>query len=202
MSRSNFRSLYIDSGPRSWLVEIDDYYLQSSVSYYGLNQFVPDYSKVSQIIKGRRVDTSNMSKEQVKQLADSCRMLYGLLHQRYVCSEDGINKLYNKFQRGIYGKCPRIACNRRNLIPMGFNLEPNQDTVKLWCPSCHDIYKTDKNIDGAFFGPDLPIIFHKIKIIPLKYKMFSDALKEKKDENGQIVPKIQQRLYRWGEKEP
>lgn len=201
MSR-DFRSLYIDDSPRSWFIEVDDYYLQSSVSYYGLNQYVPNYSRASQIIKGRRVDTSSMSKDQVAALVDSCKMLYGLLHQRFICSEDGIKKLYSKYQRGIYGKCPRVACNGRNLIPMGFHLEPNKGNVKLWCPSCHDVYKADREIDGAFFGPDLPIIFHKISDIPLKFKMFSNIYQERKDEEGKIVPKIQQRLYRWGEKKP
>lgn len=202
MSRENFRSLYIDDSPRSWLVDVDDYYLQSSVSYYGLNVYVQNYSRASQIIKGRRIDTSSMTKDQVASLVDSCKLLYGLLHQRFICSEDGMKKLYVKYQRGIYGKCPRSACNGRNLIPMGFDIEPNKGNVKLWCPSCHDVYKTDKEIDGAFFGPDLPVIFHKILDIPLKYKMFSNVLQARKDEDGKDVPCIKQRLYRWGEKKP
>lgn len=199
MSR-DFRSLYMDDSPKSWLVDVDDYYLQSSVSYYGLNSYVTNYSRSTQIIKGRRLDMSSMSNSQIAELANSCRLLYGLLHQRFVCSEDGIKKLYSKYQRGVFGKCPRLACKGRHLIPMGLYLEPEKDTVKLWCPACHDIYKTDRDIDGAFFGPDLPIMFHKICDIPLKYKMFSDVLRTKRDEQGDNVPEIKQRLYRWGEK--
>ena len=89
MSR-DFRSLYMDDSPKSWLVDVDDYYLQSSVSYYGLNSYVTNYSRSTQIIKGRRLDMSSMSNSQIAELANSCRLLYGLLHQRFVCSEDGI----------------------------------------------------------------------------------------------------------------
>lgn len=203
MSRGmrNFRSMYMDTSPNSWLVEIDDYYLQSSVSYYGLNNYVDHCNRASLIIKGRQIDTSEYSQSRLESLAESCRLLYGLLHQRYITTEDGVFKLFEKYKRGIYGKCPRVACKGKHLVPMGFNIEPNKDKVKLWCPQCHDVYNPPPHIDidGAFFGPDLPIMFHKIKEIPLKYKAFTTVLNKKKDEEGNIVPAIKQRLYRWGE---
>lgn len=191
-----FRSRYFDSSPRGWLVEIDEYYLQSSVSYYGLSSVVPHCSRVTSIIKGRNVDVSEMTHEQVEKLAANCRLLYGLLHQRYVITEEGVRKLYQKYQRGVYGTCPRVACRHSKLLPMGLSQDIGHSKVKLWCPKCHDIYDSPQDIDGAYFGPDLPIMFHKISDIPLKFKAFSDLLQESEREN---IPAIKQRLYRWGE---
>lgn len=206
MSRGmkSFRAMYMDTSPNSWLVEIDDYYLQSSVSYYGLNAYVDHCSRASMIIKGRSFDTSEYSQSRLESLAESCRLLYGLLHQRFISTEDGTRKLFEKYQRGIYGRCPRTACKNKHLIPMGFDIEPNKGKVKLWCPQCHDIYNPPSHIhiDGAFFGPDLPIMFHKIMEIPLKYKAFSTYLNQRRDSQGNIVPAIKQRLYRWGEQNP
>ena len=200
--RDNFRSLYLDQSPTSWLVEIDDYFLQSTVSYYDLNNFVPSYRYAVSIIKGRRIDTSEMSKQQVDSLVKSCKLLYGLLHQRYVISEDGIRKLFSKYKRGVYGTCPRVSCSGKGLIPMGFWNEPGKGKVKCWCPQCHDIYNANSDLDGAFFGPDLPIMFHKISDIPIKYRPFNYFLAAYKNNDGKDVPEIKQRLYRWGEKKP
>ncbi|KAH0785514.1 Casein kinase II regulatory subunit family protein [Histomonas meleagridis] len=195
------KSKILNISSNSWLVEIDDFFLQSSVSYYGLNNLVPHYSRASAIIKGRTIDISGMTRHSIDSLAESCRLLYGLLHQRYVITDDGIRRVYHKYQRGVYGCCPRIACNKKHLIPMGITEEPGKEKVKCWCPNCHDIYETDTEIDGAYFGPDLPIMFHKINNIPLKYKAFCPFLKNVENETEE-VPEIPQRLYRWGEQVP
>ena len=202
MSRTqSLRSLYMDSSSKGWLVDIDDYYLQSSVSYYGLTQYVPrHFSKACSIVKGRYFNLSGLNDRQYESLADACRTLYGMLHQRYIVTEDGVRKLHSKYSKGVYGVCPRAACKGRHLIPMGFSAEPRQDKVKLWCPQCHDVYNSNSDIDGAYFGPDLPVMFHKIADIPLKFRSFSTFLEKRKDENGNDVPAIRQRLYRWGEK--
>lgn len=188
---SNLRSKLFDRGVQDWLVDIDDFFIQSSVSYYGLNTIVPHFSRAASVMKGRSLDSSRTS------LVESCALLYGLLHQRYVLSDDGMRRIYNKYQIGVYGKCPRVACKGKHLIPMGLYDEPSKDNVKCWCPSCHDVYETDIDLDGAYFGPDLPMMFHKIINLSLKYKAFSTFLKDDDD-----VPEIQQRLYRWGEKHP
>jgi casein kinase II subunit beta len=180
------------------MVEIDDYFLQSSVSYYGLNVYVPHCSRITQIIKGRVPDLTDATKDQIEKLASSCKRLYGLLHQRFIITEDGIRKLMVKYTHGVYGKCPRIACRGQHLIPMGTSIELDQDIVKTWCPRCHDMYNCASDLDGAYFGPDLPIMFHKIANIPLRFKGQSKLLcKYETDE--ETVPEIAQRLYRWGE---
>lgn len=173
-------------------MDIDDFFIQSSVSYYGLNSIVPHFSRASSVIKGHSLDMSRT------QLVESCTLLYGLLHQRYVLSDDGMRRIHSKYQIGVYGKCPRVACKGKHLIPMGMYDEPGKDRVKCWCPSCHDIYDTDIDLDGAYFGPDLPVMFHKIINLPLKFRAFSDFLKDEDKE----IPEIHQRLYRWGEKQP
>lgn len=202
MQREAFERLWRDRRPQSWLVDIDDAFIQSTVSYYGLNTIVPHCTRAAAVIKGRPVDLGAMSPDQIEKLASSCRLLYGLLHQRYITSREGIHQLFHKYSRGVYGKCPRAACNDQNVIPMGLSIEPGVDTVKLWCPKCHDVYNSGSKLDGAFFGPDLPIMFHKLKDIPLRFRAYTDVLKEYKKEDGTAVPAVKQRLYRWGESRP
>lgn len=200
MRQERFRAMWMDTSPKSWMVEIDDIFLQSAVSYYGLADIVPHYSRASAIVKGRPVDLAGYSEGQLERLAASCRLLYGLLHQRYITSEDGIERLASKYSRGVFGKCPRVACRGRNtLLPMGLTIEPGVDTVKLWCTSCHDVYECDSKLDGAFFGPDLPVMFHKLREIPLRFAAHSELLKAYRNAKGEEVPEVERRLLRWGE---
>lgn len=202
MRFATFRQKFMDPKPGGWMIEIDDFYLQSSVSYYGLRSYVQHYSQAVQIVKGVKIDPQQYSSEKLESLLNSCCILYGLLHQRFIATEDGVRHLYRKYQDGVYGKCPRAACCGRHLIPTGLSIEIGHSQVLLWCPQCHDLYKPNPevDIDGAYFGPDLPIMFHKIAQIPLKFKSFLNIYRKTTDDEGKEIPAIKQRLYRWGEK--
>jgi casein kinase II subunit beta len=132
-------------------------------------------------------------------LGNSTRLLYGLLHQRFIVTEDGVRKMSAKITTGIYGTCPRLACKTSRLVPMGLSIEPNEGKVKLWCPKCHDVYDSGKDLDGAFFGPDFPVMYHKIMGYPLRFTVKSNALEGWTKPDGSEVPAIPQKLYRWGE---
>ena len=111
----------------------------------------------------------NLISEQIK----SGEFFYGLLHRRYVLTNAGINKILKNFDEGIdienndniqprsilglYGKCQKLKCNGQNCLPIG-SVEVNSSTVQLYCPRCCDIFETeDSKLDGAFFGPNLPV---------------------------------------------
>lgn len=197
MARGDWRSLYRDMSPTAWMIEVDDYFLQSTVSYYGLSSLVPHYGSAASVIKGRVRDITRFPGGNPEV---PCRKLYGLLHQRFITSDDGIRRLHEKYRHGIYGKCPRVACTNHHLLPMGLTIEPGVDTVKLWCPKCHDVYDCDSDIDGAYFGPDIPIMFMKLCRIPLRFRAESTLIDAYQKLGGSEVPAIAQRLHRWGER--
>jgi casein kinase II subunit beta len=180
------------------LVEIEDYFLQSAVSYYDLSTKVNHYRRAVEIVKGGSYDLSNVTQEQVDRLAIATRKLYGLLHERFVITDEGIHKLTTKVNAGVYGRCPRIACKGAAMIPMGFSLDPDVGTANVWCPKCHDVYSGRTNLDGAYFGPDLPMMYLKITRGLLKFQVYSQFLETYQD-GSERVPKIKQRLVRWGE---
>lgn len=101
-------------------------------------------------------------------LSNSAELLYGLLHARYIISKQGLTTMASKFEQGNFGTCPRYYCSGMHLIPMGPNDMPGQETLKLYCPFCNDIYvppnSTHLNIDGAFFGTTFPSLL--IKMFP------------------------------------
>ncbi|KAF9534264.1 casein kinase II, regulatory subunit [Crepidotus variabilis] len=68
-----------------------------------------------------------------------------------------------KYESGVFGSCPRVYCVGCNVVPCGRVDIPGNDTVKLYCPNCNDIYVPPSSrfqgVDGAFFGTTFPHLF-------------------------------------------
>lgn len=93
----------------------------------------------------------------------SAEMLYGLIHQRFICSRAGIQQMSEKYELSHFGVCPRTYCNLARTLPVGLSDIPGEDTVKLFCPSCLDVYVPPNSrfqtVDGAFFGRTFGALF-------------------------------------------
>lgn len=89
-------------------------------------------------------------------IENAAELLYGLIHQRYICSRAGIVQMSEKYELSHFGNCPRTNCDHARTLPVGLSDIPGQDTVKLFCPSCLDVYippnSRFQTVDGAFFG--------------------------------------------------
>ncbi|KAI1974692.1 casein kinase 2 regulatory subunit [Ophidiomyces ophidiicola] len=93
----------------------------------------------------------------------SAELLYGLIHQRYITSRLGIQQMLEKYERQDFGICPRVFCQGCRVLPVGRTDTPGLDTVKLYCPSCQDLYTPPNSrfqtVDGAFFGTTFGCLF-------------------------------------------
>ncbi|KAF2637967.1 hypothetical protein P280DRAFT_471624 [Massarina eburnea CBS 473.64] len=96
-------------------------------------------------------------------IESSAELLYGLIHQRYITSRPGIQQMAEKYEMQHFGTCPRVRCNACKVLPVGLNDCPGHETVKLFCPSCLDVYTPPNSrfqtVDGAFFGTTFPSLF-------------------------------------------
>ncbi|KAF2002900.1 hypothetical protein P154DRAFT_520660 [Amniculicola lignicola CBS 123094] len=96
-------------------------------------------------------------------IESSAELLYGLIHQRYIISRPGIQQMAEKYELQHFGTCPRVHCNSCKVLPVGLNDSPGHETVKLFCPSCLDVYTPPNSrfqaVDGAFFGTTFGSLF-------------------------------------------
>lgn len=96
-------------------------------------------------------------------IESSAEMLYGLIHQRFITSRPGIQQMAEKYEMGHFGHCPRVFCHGAKVLPVGCSDIPGQETVKLFCPSCLDVYSPPNSrfqtVDGAFFGTTFGCLF-------------------------------------------
>ena len=47
----------------------------------------------------------------------------------------------NLYQETIFGQCPRVYCNNHPMLPIGLSDELGKETLKVFCPSCRDVYR-------------------------------------------------------------
>ncbi|MCJ1406983.1 casein kinase 2 regulatory subunit [Ptychographa xylographoides] len=96
-------------------------------------------------------------------IESSAELLYGLIHQRFITSRPGIQQMAEKYDAQHFGNCPRVFCNSAKVLPVGCHDTPGVDTVKLFCPSCLDVYTPPnsrfQSVDGAFFGTTFGCLF-------------------------------------------
>jgi casein kinase II subunit beta len=96
-------------------------------------------------------------------IESSAELLYGLIHQRFICSRTGIQQMSEKYELSHFGNCPRTNCEHARTLPVGLSDIPGEDTVKLFCPSCLDVYVPPNSrfqtVDGAFFGRTFGALF-------------------------------------------
>lgn len=96
-------------------------------------------------------------------IESSAELLYGLIHQRFICSRAGIQQMSEKYELGHFGCCPRTNCEQARTLPVGLSDISGEDTVKLFCPSCLDVYVPPNSrfqtVDGAFFGRTFGSLF-------------------------------------------
>ncbi|KAL2133994.1 hypothetical protein VTI74DRAFT_1247 [Chaetomium olivicolor] len=124
-----------------------------------------DEEDVSGDMRDRRGERRHHSRvaSDLSVIESSAEMLYGLIHQRFICSRAGIQQMSEKYELGHFGVCPRTNCNQTRTLPVGLSDIPGEDTVKLFCPSCLDVYVPPNSrfqtVDGAFFGRTFGALF-------------------------------------------
>lgn len=96
-------------------------------------------------------------------IESSAELLYGLIHARFITSRQGLQVMYEKYLANHFGFCPRVSCASARVLPCGYSDTPGAETVKLFCPSCCDIYVPPNSrfqaVDGAYFGTTFPSLF-------------------------------------------
>ena len=183
----------------NWIAVVDDSFLNDSFNFYGLPSKVQDYHLGLKVLKEDIFDTS--SGKTHEQLFHIAYQLYALIHARFILTTPGLEIMKRKFESGIFGVCPRFCCDNQELLPAGLSSEPGHSNVIAYCPRCQDIYTTDVDLDGSFFGPAFPHFFQQKnrETFKLKYKSQYPLLNYNGislDPKGSVSPK---RLFRQSE---
>ena len=169
---------------------IDEDYIQDDFNLTGLNSLVPYYDYALDMILDVEVAIDEgLTEEQQEVVESAAEMLYGLIHARYLVTSRGVqaaqvgkekmssHQLHiqlltclpflahpqEKYNKGIFGVCPRVFCHGQHVLPVGLSDLPRNYTVNVFCPRCYDIFypksTRQANIDGAYFGTTFPHLY-------------------------------------------
>jgi len=135
---------------------VDEGYIQDDFNLTGLSSMVPYYDYALDLILDLEFPTDVLTEEQQELVENAAEMLYGLIHARYILTNRGMDQMLEKFRRAEFGRCPRVFCRGQPVLPVGLSDMPRHDQVKIYCPSCQEVYvpKSSRqgSLDGAYFG--------------------------------------------------
>ena len=143
--------------------EVEDSYVQDSFNLTGLNSMIPYYDNALDLILDIESRDDMLSDDQQEMLENDAETLFGLIHARFILTSRGLQRMLVKYREKHFGVCPNVLCRDQAVLPIGLSDHLNEESVKLYCPKCEDVYEPQKSrhehIDGAFFGRTFPHLF-------------------------------------------
>ena len=116
------------------------------------------------ILSADSPDSEDLNDQNFLEIYQSAMDLYGLIHARFILTPRGLAMMKEKYILSSFSYCPRVLCERHNVLPIGVSEELSTSRVKVYCPRCQDVYiprQKQLDIDGAYFGTSFPHIFLK-----------------------------------------
>ncbi|KAF9004675.1 casein kinase II, regulatory subunit [Cyathus striatus] len=155
-------SWFLSSKGNEYFCEVDEDFILDRFNLTGLNSEVANYSQALDLITDNLDD--DIQDELRGTLDVQARLLYGMIHARWIVTQRGLQKMLEKYKRADFGRCPRVLCQQQNLLPVGLTDTPYEKSVKLYCGRCEDLYSPKStrhgSIDGAYFGTTFPHLLY------------------------------------------
>ncbi|KAJ7851943.1 casein kinase subunit II beta [Mycena olivaceomarginata] len=138
-------SWFLSSKGNEYFCEVDEDFILDRFNLTGLN------TEALNLIMDR-LELSVDDDEPRESLNVQARLLYGLIHARWIVTAGGLTKMVEKYKCGVFGRCPRVLCHSQSLLPVGLVDVPFENTVKLYCGRCQDIYSPKSSRHGSIDG--------------------------------------------------
>ncbi|KAK0488817.1 casein kinase II, regulatory subunit [Armillaria novae-zelandiae] len=171
-SARHWISWFLSSKGNEYFCEVDEDFILDRFNLTGLNNEIVNYPQALDLITDNLDD--DIQDDFRASLDVQARLLYGLIHARWIVTTRGLAKMLEKYKRIEFGRCPRVLCQQQPLLPVGLTDVPYEKSVKLYCGRCEDIYSPKSSrhgsIDGAYFGTTFPHLLFLVypSLIPPK----------------------------------
>lgn len=123
-----------------FLCHVDLDYAQDNFNLTGLEQHVRYFDCALDVICDAPDASHEWTNEQRKQVYEEAEQLYGLIHARFIITSRGLALMSDKLNARVFGRCPRVQCRGAAVLPCATSDQPKQDTVKMYCCVCEELY--------------------------------------------------------------
>jgi casein kinase II subunit beta len=145
-----------------YFVAVSEEFADDEFNLYGLSSLVPYYSEALDMILD--VEPEEEYPVSTQTIESSAILLYSLIHQRYILTKPGLTAMFEQYKHSAFGVCPRMYCSKTPVLPVGLSDMRGVSSVKLFCPSCVDVYDPPPSflrVDGFAWGTTFPHLFLK-----------------------------------------
>ncbi|XP_063900456.1 casein kinase II subunit beta-like [Zophobas morio] len=167
-SGTSWISWFCSLRENEFLCEIPKEWIIDQFNLTGLDS-LPNFKHALNII----LDLEINDEEKMKLGESSALLVYGMIHSRYILTSRGMSIMYKKYLDGDFGICPRVLCNKQHVLPIGLSDCAFKHKVKIFCPSCKEVYRVKsprhRQLDGAYFGTTFP------HLLTFTYPRIADA---------------------------
>jgi len=157
---NSWTSWFLSSKGNEYFCEVEEDFIVDRFNLTGLNGEVQQYYSQALDMITDNLEEDDIQDEHRTQIEAAARLLYGLIHARWIITSRGLAKMLEKYKKADFGRCPRVLCQQQPLLPVGLSDIPYEKSVKLYCGRCEDIYSPKSarhgSIDGAYFGTSFP----------------------------------------------
>ena len=112
-------------------------HISSKLLTYSYVDFIFAYSEAMQmILSADSPDSEDLNDQNFLEIYQSAMDLYGLIHARFILTPRGLALMKEKYMLSAFSYCPRVLCERHNVLPIGVSEELSTSRVKVYCPRC------------------------------------------------------------------
>ena len=175
-------SWFVSQPGNEFLLEVEEEFIRDNFNLYGLRPLFQFYDHALEMILDPECpDEEDLGDREFAEVYRDAAELYGLIHQRFALSPRGLAMLKEKYLASEFGVCPRLLCHNQACLPIGLRDHPRQQTVRVFCPKCEQLYiprnRHVTSLDGAFFGTSLPHMLLQTfpELVPLEEPVAYEA---------------------------
>ena len=148
---------FVNLKGNEFFCEIDEDFIRKKSNLIGIK-----YDEcIDTLLSPEAPNDATLNEEYLENL-NNIKDVYGLIHKRFIQTPKGLALMREKYLNGVYGRCPRIMCDKQILLPVGLSEDLKFSRVKVYCPICEEVYKSRQkgsDIDGGYFGVSFPQAF-------------------------------------------
>ena len=129
---------FLQKPSSAFFVKIDEDFLFDSFNHFGIRDKMTSFRDASKLLFSNQLPSKESEHDNVKKKA---AVLYGQIHQRFLSTPEGLEKIYKKYRKNIFPKCPRVYCKNVCCLPYGVSDQLGECKLMFYCPGCNDVYK-------------------------------------------------------------
>nr|ACO15322.1 Casein kinase II subunit beta [Caligus clemensi] len=181
--------IFVQARGNEFYVRVPDSFMMEGFNLLGLENLLPTqeyFNETVEYIMSTHTDSDEDSEpfylnDMDNDIKTASEVIFEHIHARFLLTHHGMELVKEKFLKVVYGRCPRVCCQGTPVLPVGLSdCWRDYLGVKLYCPSCDDIFHPKKyrfrEVNGAGFGRSFPhnflmhyprpIMFKDLKIEP------------------------------------